>query len=202
MCSLQIKRFLSSSSFPNGAKAERAIRLHDEHSSQESRVRTCVFGLWSLVWLSAPMRLRQLKALAISSAKSFLPMPSSPVKSSEPVVRPVASKRRSESFTSSLPMRRENIKAKRKEPSAKEQRALSKENQFLAVSPPALSSSLFAATALLFAQESPLLQERHHNVHHQLLCFLHGIARVDDADAIRITIGYFQISIKIGRASC
>src|SRR5205814_5414774 len=34
-------------------------------------------------------------------------------------------------------------RAKRKEPSAKEQRALSKENQFLAVSPLALSCSLF-----------------------------------------------------------
>src|SRR5213080_1329387 len=152
MCSLQIKRLLSSSSFPNGAKAERPIRLHEEHSSQASKVRSLVFGLWSLVRLFPTVRLRQLKALAISSAKSFLPMPSSPVKSSEPVVRPVASKRRSESFTSSLPMRRENIKAKRKEQSAKsqvqknnEQRA--KKNQFLAVSPFALSSSLLAATA-------------------------------------------------------
>src|SRR5438552_14495889 len=118
MCSLQIKRFLSSSSFPNGAKAERAIRLHDEHSLPESKV-------WSLlcrslvVPLLEPRRLRQLKALASSSAKSFLPMPSSPVKSSEPVARPVASIRRSESFTSSLPMRRENIRAKGKGQRAK-----------------------------------------------------------------------------------
>src|SRR5712692_11618880 len=92
-CSLQIILSLSSSSLPNGGKVEREIRLHEEHSSQAS----------------TPTRLRQFIALASSSAKSFLPIPASPVKSSDPGTRPETSKRRSDSLTWSLPMRRENI---------------------------------------------------------------------------------------------
>src|SRR5229473_7940421 len=93
-CSLQINLSLSSSTFPNGGNVDREIRVHEEHSSQAS----------------TPTRLRQFIALASSSAKSFLPIPASPVKSSEPGTRPETSKRRSDSLTWSLPMSVENIK--------------------------------------------------------------------------------------------
>src|SRR2546425_1248395 len=99
MCSLQIKRLLSSSSFPNGAKAERPIRLHEEHSSQASK-------LWSLP---------------------------------------------------------------------------------------------FGLCSLLFAHKSSIFQERHHNIHHLFLCFRHRIARVDNADAVRLSPGNFQIGITNSR---
>src|SRR3977135_3173438 len=92
-CSLQIILSLSSSSLPNGGNVDREIRLQEEHSSQAS----------------TPWRWRQFSDLASSSAKSFLPMPSSPVKSIEPGTRLPESKRRSDSFTSSLPMSLENI---------------------------------------------------------------------------------------------
>src|ERR1043166_6668615 len=94
-CSLQIIRSRLSKASENGGKVEFAILLHDEHSSQAS----------------APARLRQFKALASSSANSFLPTPSSPVKSSEPGMLPLASKRRKVSFASSLPIRVANIKS-------------------------------------------------------------------------------------------
>src|SRR5258708_21085977 len=94
-CSLQIILSLLSSSLGKGGKVDREIRLQDEHSSQAS----------------TPTRWRQFRALANSSAKSFLPMPSSPVKSIEPGTLPPESRRRRDSFTSSLPMSVENISA-------------------------------------------------------------------------------------------
>src|SRR5216684_2729615 len=93
-CSLQIIRSLLSSSLVKGGKVEREILLHEEHSSQAS----------------TPTRLRQLKALASSSANNFFPMPCSPVKSSEPGTRPLLSKRRNVSPASWLPISSENIK--------------------------------------------------------------------------------------------
>src|ERR1700730_10408046 len=93
VCSLQINLVSSSSSLPKEGNVEREILLHDEH--------------WSHA--STPLRLRQFRALANSSANSFLPIPCSPVKSSEPGTRPSASKRRRDSFTSSLPISVENI---------------------------------------------------------------------------------------------
>src|SRR5438128_7312656 len=96
-CSLQIIRSLSSSALPNGGKVDAEMRLHEEHSSQAS----------------TPTRSRQFMAFANSSAKSFLPIPSSPVKSREPGTRPLVSKRRRLSFTSSLPIRVENIREQR-----------------------------------------------------------------------------------------
>src|SRR5262249_22578287 len=95
-CSLQIILSLLSSASLNGGKLELAILLHDEHSSHAS----------------TPERLRQFSALASSSAKSFFPMPSSPVKSREPGRRPPASNFRRVSLTSSLPISFENIKGK------------------------------------------------------------------------------------------
>ena len=92
-CSLQISRSRLSSSLLKGGNVDREILLHEEHSSQPS----------------IPFRWRQFRALANSSAKSFLPIPSSPVNSSEPGRRPPAIKRRSDSFTSSLPMSLENM---------------------------------------------------------------------------------------------
>src|SRR6266446_10598425 len=92
-CSLQISRCLLSSSLVKGGNVDREIRLHEEHSSQAS----------------TPMRWRQFRALANSSAKSFLPMPSSPVKSKEPGTLPPDNKRRRDSFISSLPISVENI---------------------------------------------------------------------------------------------
>src|SRR6266404_674873 len=92
-CSLQIILSLLSSSLGKGGKVDLEIRLQDEHSPQPS----------------TPMLWRQFRALANSRAKSFLPMPSSPVKSIEPGTLPPDSKRRSDSFTSSLPIRVENI---------------------------------------------------------------------------------------------
>src|SRR6185295_3129958 len=94
-CSLQIIRSLLSSALENGGKVDFAILRQEEHSSQAS----------------TPTRLRQFSALASSSANNFLPTPSSPVKSSEPGMRPLASKRRKVSFASSLPMRVANIRA-------------------------------------------------------------------------------------------
>src|SRR6266852_2751939 len=95
-CSLQISLSLLSSSSLKGGKVDREMRLQDEHSSHAS----------------TPTRLRQFIAFASSSANSFLPIPSSPVNSSEPGTRPLTSRCRSDSFTSSLPMSVENIKAK------------------------------------------------------------------------------------------
>src|SRR5262245_23754968 len=92
-CSLQVKRSLLSSAPAKGGKVEFEIRLHEEHSSQPS----------------IPARLRQLSALASSSANNFFPIPSSPVNRRDPGMRPPASKRRSASFTSSFPMSVENI---------------------------------------------------------------------------------------------
>src|SRR5260370_1705528 len=69
------------------------MRLQDEHSSHAS----------------TPTRLRQFIAFASSSANTFLPIPSSPVNSSEPGTRPLTSRCRSDSFTSSLPMSVENM---------------------------------------------------------------------------------------------
>src|SRR5260370_39350075 len=102
-CSLQISRSLSSSSLPNGGNVDRDILRHDEHSSHAS----------------TPCRLRQLKAFANSRANSFFPIPWSPVNRSEPGTRPLSSSRRSDSLTSLLPMRRENIRAEGKERRAK-----------------------------------------------------------------------------------
>src|SRR4030095_4675212 len=93
VCSLQIILFLSSSSLPKGGNVDREIRLQDEHSSQAS----------------TPLRLRQFRALANSSANSFLPIPCAPVKSSDPGTRPLASNRRRDSFPSSLPISVENM---------------------------------------------------------------------------------------------
>src|SRR6266508_2307182 len=105
VCSLQIILFLSSSSLPKGGNVDREILLQDEHSSQAS----------------SPLRLRQFRTLANSSANTFLPMPCEPVKSSDPGTRPLPSKRRRDSFPSSLPISLENITqlAKRREPRAK-----------------------------------------------------------------------------------
>ena len=97
-CSLQIKRFLSSSSFPKGGNVDREMRLQEGHSSHAS----------------TPCRLRQLSAFATSSAKAFLPIPSSPVKRSERANRLVSSARRSDSLTSVLPINRENITSQAK----------------------------------------------------------------------------------------
>src|ERR1700730_3308069 len=97
-CSLHISRSLSSSSLPKGGKVDREILLQDEHSSQAS----------------SPLRFRQFRALANSSANSFLPIPCIPVKSSDPGTRPLASKRRRDSFTSSLPISGEKKKKKKK----------------------------------------------------------------------------------------
>src|SRR5260370_32065770 len=92
-CSLQIILSLLSSSLVKGGKVDREIRLHEEHSSQAS----------------TPMRWRQFRAFANSSAKSVLPMPSSPVKSREPGTLPLDNKRRRDSFISSLPISLENM---------------------------------------------------------------------------------------------
>src|SRR2546423_5765965 len=108
-CSLQIIRSLLSSALENGGKVECEMRLHDEHSSQAS----------------TPTRLRQLSALANSSAKSFLPMPASPVNKSEPGTRPPVSNCRKPCFTSSFPMRVENMIGKSKGQRAKSNCALS-----------------------------------------------------------------------------
>src|SRR5262245_6622808 len=104
--SLQIIRSLLSSASVKGGKVELASRRQDEHSSQPS----------------TPTRLRQLSAFASSSANSFFPIPSSPVKRSDPGTRPPLSRRRSESFTSSLPIRDENIMSKEQRPKSKGQR--------------------------------------------------------------------------------
>src|SRR4029079_2959972 len=92
-CSLQISLSLLSSALVKGGKEELSIRLHDEHSSQAS----------------TPERLRQLSAFASSRAKRFLPIPSSPVNRRKQGMRPPVIRRLSDSFTSSLPMRVENI---------------------------------------------------------------------------------------------
>src|SRR6266550_1886534 len=92
-CSLQIILSLSSSTSPKGGNVDREILVQDEHSSHAS----------------TPTRLRQFIAFASSSANSFLPTPSWPVNSSEPGTRLLTSRCRSDSFTSSLPMRRENM---------------------------------------------------------------------------------------------
>src|SRR6267143_2840666 len=52
---------------------------------------------------------RQFSALAISSANSFLPIPSSPAKRSAPGKRPDFSIRLSTSFTRAFPVSRSNI---------------------------------------------------------------------------------------------
>src|SRR5437773_1279774 len=106
-CSHQISRSLLSSALVNGGKVEFEILLQDEHSSHASTA----------------TRLRQFNALANSSAKSFLPMPASPVKSREPGMRPLASKCRSASLTSSLPIGRENIRCEELRAKGKGQRA-------------------------------------------------------------------------------
>src|ERR1043166_8315114 len=92
-CSLQIILSRSSVGLPNGENVDLEILLHEEQSSHASR----------------PTRLRQLSTFASSSAKSFLPMPSSPVKSNDPGSRPSVNRRRSVFFTSSLPISLENI---------------------------------------------------------------------------------------------
>src|SRR5215510_8166673 len=95
-CSLQIRRFLSSSSLPNGGKVDREILRQEGQSSHAS----------------TPLRLRQFRALAISSANNFFPMPASPVKSRELESRLTASARPKVFLTSSLPIRVENIGAR------------------------------------------------------------------------------------------
>src|SRR3977135_2601907 len=92
-CSLQIILSLLSSSLVKGGNVDREIRLQDEHWSQAS----------------TPIRWRQFMALVNSSANSFFPMPSSPVKSIEPGTLPPERRRRRDSLTSSFPISLENI---------------------------------------------------------------------------------------------
>jgi len=88
-----LKDNLPTSAPEKGGNVEFVIRLQEEQLSHASSATRC----------------RQFKAFASSSAKSFLPTPSSPVKSNEPATRPLPSKRRSASLTLSFPIRCENI---------------------------------------------------------------------------------------------
>src|SRR5947209_3311166 len=69
---------------------------------------------------------RQFKDLAISSAKSFLPTPSSPANSSAPGTRPIASIRLKISLTRWFPTKLENIsKCRSQNPEFRMERAAS-----------------------------------------------------------------------------
>src|SRR4051812_39196957 len=69
------------------------MRLHAEHSSQAS----------------TPLGERQFRAFASSTANSFLPTPSGPVKSKAPGIRRASSIRRNKIFTLEFPASLSNI---------------------------------------------------------------------------------------------
>src|SRR5437870_4414193 len=111
-------------------------------------------------------------------------MPWSPVKSKDPGRRPLVSSLRSESFTSSLPMRLENmIAAKCQEQSVKR------------LSLFALGAPLFALSALLFAQKAARLQKRNCDLHHSCVRLVDGATCIDNAKSVWLGARNFQISI-------